>query len=154
MQAEMKRSDFHIFPETETEVDIELLAKLGVSACDNISKDYGRNISAINVIILPEIDHTSLNIKHLNHHYSTDVLTFELSSNPDSIEGEIYLNDDVISANSTEFGETFFDELLRIVIHGILHLVGLNDHSEQEKAEMRNKEDFYMNLAKVSCETS
>ena len=94
-----------------------------------------------------------MNIKHLNHHYSTDVLTFDLSDEVGILEGEIYLNVDMIKTNATEVGESFFDELLRIIIHGLLHLVGLNDHTSDEKKEMSEKEDFYINQAKVSCET-
>lgn len=153
MQAEMERSDFHIFPEVETNANLEFLSELGFHAYQHISTDFNQNPKTINVILLPDSDHTDLNIKHLNHHYSTDVLTFDLSDEVGILEGEIYLNVDMIKTNATEFGESFFDELLRIIIHGLLHLVGLNDHTSDEKKEMSEKEDFYINQAKVSCET-
>lgn len=153
MQTAMERSELQIFPETEVKIDVDNLCRLVEAALDFIGTDFGKSIASIGVVLLNDKDHTHLNIKHLDHHYSTDVLTFDLSEKEQPIVGEVYINMDVIESNAQEFNETEEDELLRVVIHGILHLVGLDDGTPEEKSNMQKHENSYMEKSKVSCET-
>ena len=88
----------------------------------------------------------TLNINHLSHDYYTDILTFDLSEQNDLVESEIYISVERVAENAIDHKTTFIDELRRVMVHGILHLVGFNDHTIQEKEEMRNKENELLQL--------
>jgi len=85
-----------------------------------------------------------INQQYLNHDYFTDVITFDYSEN-DIIAGDIFISIDRITDNAKQFGVSFDYELLRIVIHGVLHLLGYNDKQNQDKILMTSKEDEYLN---------
>ena len=89
-----------------------------------------------------------LNRKYLNHGTATDVLSFSLNDHQlkhgDLLEGEVYVNLDQARRQARRFGETIRDEVGRLVIHGILHLVGYGDASERQKKLMTRLEDTYL----------
>ena len=89
-----------------------------------------------------------INREFLQHDYVTDTITFRYNEGLE-IEGEFYISLDVIESNAGRFGVTFEDELLRVTIHSVLHLVGYNDSTEDERAGMSRREDFYLQLLKV-----
>lgn len=84
------------------------------------------------------------NKQYLNHKTLTDIITFDLSDQDKLIDGEIYISIDRVSENAHKFSKTFEDELHRVIVHGLLHLVGYRDKKPEEKTEMRKKEDFYL----------
>lgn len=84
-----------------------------------------------------------MNAQYLDHHYETDVITFDLSSDQEAM-GEVYINLDVATENAVEFNATPETELQRLAIHGVLHLMGLDDKTTEQQNEMREKEDFYL----------
>lgn len=86
----------------------------------------------------------SLNQHYLQHDTLTDIITFTLSGQKESIISEIYISLERIRENSKKFHATYTQELLRVMIHGILHLCGYSDHNKNLKAEMRKKENFYL----------
>ena len=86
----------------------------------------------------------SLNKQFLNHDSLTDILTFTLSGVSLPIVSEIYISIERVKENSVIQEVDFMNELYRVMIHGILHLCGYNDHTPDEKREMRMKEDFYL----------
>ena len=88
----------------------------------------------------------SLNQKYLNHDTYTDILTFTLSDEKEPVHSEIYISLERVHDNSIAFGVNIQMELLRVMIHGILHLCGYSDHTPQEKKSIRQKEDFYLSL--------
>lgn len=88
----------------------------------------------------------SLNQKFLNHDTYTDILTFTLSDENEPVQSEIYISVERIRENSLAFGVAFSVELLRVMVHGILHLCGYSDHTAEVKKIMRQKEDFYLSL--------
>ncbi len=99
----------------------------------------------INVVLSNEHTVWRLNREFLNHDHATDVLTFPLTDgDSDLLEGEIYVDMDMASARASEFAATFDLELLRYVVHGVLHLVGYADATAPEKAKMRELEDTYL----------
>jgi probable rRNA maturation factor len=86
----------------------------------------------------------SLNQQYLFHDTLTDILTFTLSEPRQPVEGEIYISVDRVRENAIKFKNEYDRELLRVIIHGILHLCGYNDHTSAEKTKMRKKEDLYL----------
>lgn len=85
-----------------------------------------------------------LNKDYLNHDTYTDILTFILSDKPSLIISEIYISIDRVRENALNLKIPYQEELLRVMIHGILHLCGYDDHSTIDKKLMRDKETFYL----------
>ncbi len=81
-----------------------------------------------------------INNKHLQHDYYTDIITFDYSRG-NRISGELYISLERVQENALAEGVTYESELLRVIAHGILHLIGFKDKTEQEEAVMRGKED-------------
>ena len=87
-----------------------------------------------------------INKRYLNHDTFTDIITFQESVNQEIISGEIYISLDRIVENAKLFNVTVDNELSRVLVHGVLHLMGYNDKTESEKRVMRSKENYYINL--------
>lgn len=85
-----------------------------------------------------------LNQQYLKHDSLTDILTFTLSGTSLPIVSEIYISVERVRENAQNLNVNYEDELHRVMIHGILHLCGYEDHSPKEKSKMRSKEDFYL----------
>lgn len=99
---------------------------------------------SINVIILDDIKIHELNKRYLSHDYPTDVITFTLESEP--AEGEIYIGAGVAAQQAKDYGVTLTDELMRLAVHGVLHLAGYDDHTPEERAMMSLLETRYINV--------
>jgi rRNA maturation RNase YbeY len=84
-----------------------------------------------------------MNKKHLNHDYYTDVMAFDYTID-NVVSGDIFISVERIDENAREFGVSFNHELNRVMYHGMLHLCGYKDKSEDEKQTMREKENFYL----------
>ena len=82
----------------------------------------------------------NINLEYLSHDTYTDIITFDNSEEELVIEGDIYISIDRVSENAKSFEVTVSKELNRVMIHGILHLIGFEDHSKEEKEIMRGKE--------------
>ena len=82
----------------------------------------------------------ALNIKHLEHDYYTDIISFDYSKG-NKISGELYVSVERVEENALALGMSYESELKRVVAHGILHLIGFKDKTEVERAVMRSKED-------------
>tara|TARA_B100001971_G_C18183906_1_gene534414 strand:- start:348 stop:767 length:420 start_codon:yes stop_codon:yes gene_type:complete len=87
-----------------------------------------------------------LNKSFLNHDSFTDIITFSTTQNDDIISGEIYISLDRIDENTKIHSVSLDHELSRVIVHGVLHLIGYNDISSSEKKLMRSKEDYYLHL--------
>ena len=86
-----------------------------------------------------------LNRRYLDHDYLTDVLAFDLSDDPASaIDGEIYVDLDTAAERCSEFGESYEREVARYALHGLLHLLGYSDESQEESDEMKEREESYL----------
>ncbi len=89
-----------------------------------------------------------LNRQHLGHDYVTDVIAFELGRRPE-LETEIYINLDRARSQSKEFGESYRSETQRLLIHGLLHVLGFDDKTSKGRTSMRKEEDAVLKLLKA-----
>ncbi len=103
----------------------------------------GKKSGEIVVIFTSNEEILRINKSFLNHSYYTDVITFP-EVKRDKISGEIYISLDQVEENSRDLKTLFLDEVTRVVIHGVLHLIGYNDQNDLEKSVMRKKEDHYL----------
>jgi len=87
----------------------------------------------------------NMNKEHLNHNYYTDIITFSYNVEK-QISGDFFISIDRVDENANQQNSKFTDELHRVLIHGVLHLVGYNDKTDLQQAEMTSKEDYYLNL--------
>lgn len=100
----------------------------------------------VDVIFLTKKDITSLNASSLNHNYATDVITFDYTNEDDMSNHEIYICPAIVNQNARIYKHPLCDELLLVIIHGLLHLAGFNDHTQSEKTEMRKQEKKYLDI--------
>lgn len=82
-----------------------------------------------------------MNKEHLQHDYYTDIITFDYSQDTRQVNGEFYISIDRVGENASENRVSFADELHRVMIHGVLHLLGFGDKSPKEAQQMRRLED-------------
>ena len=111
----------------------------------SVAEIENRSIGEINIIFCSDPYILDLNIKSLNHHFFTDIITFDYCEG-DILSGDLYISVDTVRANAEFYNTDFDNELYRVIIHGLLHLIGYDDHSDEEIAVMRSKEDFCLNL--------
>ncbi len=104
-----------------------------------------RILDNISVIFVSDNHLLNINQTYLKHDYLTDVITFDYSE-AESISGDIFISVDRVKENAGSFGQSFEHELLRVIIHGVLHLCGYKDKTEEEIDIIRGKEDYYLSL--------
>jgi len=92
----------------------------------------------------------NINQTYLNHDTYTDIITFDNSDEDDIIESDIFISIDRVKENAAQLNISFTDELHRVIIHGVLHLIGYDDKDESNKALMRQKENDYLSLRDFS----
>jgi len=102
-----------------------------------------KKIGQISVILCSDKYLLEINIEYLKHNYYTDIITFNYVEGK-VISGDLFISVDRVKENSTEFNTGFIKELYRVIFHGILHLIGYNDKTEEEQKIMRGKEDLYL----------
>lgn len=105
----------------------------------------GKLLQDMNIVFCTDEELLEKNIKYLKHNTLTDIITFDYS-HEDTTSGEIFISIDRIKDNALTLDVDFFEELCRVMVHGILHLVGYKDKSKSEQLEMRKKEDYYLSL--------
>jgi rRNA maturation RNase YbeY len=86
-----------------------------------------------------------VNIKYLQHDYFTDIITFDYCEG-NRISGDLFISIDSVRENALFYGTEFDDELDRVMVHGVLHLLGYDDHTPEDIAVMREKENYYVNM--------
>ena len=89
-----------------------------------------------------------INQRYLQHDYFTDIITFDYCEG-DRLSGDLFISIDSVRENAREYGTEFKDELNRVIVHGLLHLIGYDDHTAEEKEVMRKKEDYYLSLREL-----
>ena len=106
-----------------------------------VAADYGFSVGEIHYIFCSDEKELEVNRTFLQHDYYADVITFDYSTE-DVINGDIFISLDTVRSNAEEVGADFKEELMRIIIHGVLHLTGQADKTPETKAEMTRKENL------------
>ncbi len=104
-----------------------------------------RKLGAVNIIFCSDPYILDINLKYLSHDYFTDIITFDYCEG-DKLSGDLFISVDSVKENAEFYGVEFRDELDRVMVHGLLHLIGYDDHSEEDIAMMRSKENYYLSL--------
>lgn len=98
--------------------------------------------ASVSVILVDDPTIHAMNKEFLHHDYPTDIITFPLEE--DTIDGELYISLDTAARQAAEYGVSFTNELMRLAVHGALHLVGYDDATDEERKEMSRLEDRYI----------
>ena len=106
-----------------------------------------KKLGNINIIFCSDNYILDVNMKYLQHDYFTDIITFDYCEK-NVLSGDLFISIDSVRENALFYGTEFSDELNRVMVHGVLHLAGYDDHTEEEIKTMRSKEDYYLNLRK------
>ena len=104
-----------------------------------------RRLGAINIIFCSDRYILDVNMKYLQHDYFTDIITFDYCEK-DVLAGDLFISIDSVRENALYYGTEFADELNRVMVHGLLHLIGYDDHTPEQTAEMRRKENYYLEM--------
>ena len=107
-----------------------------------------RRLGDINIIFCSDNYILDVNMKYLQHDYFTDIITFDYCED-DRLSGDLFISVDSVRENAIEYGTSFNDELNRVMVHGILHLIGYDDHSDEDIKQMRSKENYYLSLREL-----
>lgn len=110
---------------------------------EEIILSEAKKIGDINYVFCDDDYLLKINQDYLQHDYYTDIITFD-SVKGKTISGEIFVSLQRISDNASTLSKNYEEELRRVLAHGILHLCGYKDKSDEEEQEMRSKEDFYI----------
>jgi rRNA maturation RNase YbeY len=114
------------------------------SAIEKACADEKKSPGNINFIFCSDIYLLDMNKEYLKHDYFTDIITFDYSEG-NMISGDIFISRDRVEDNAETYRVSFDNELNRVMIHGILHLLGYKDETPEEKKHMRETEDKYIN---------
>ena len=137
--------------------DIEVTADIDDdwinSTCKNILNDKDKNTASISIILTNDKKLLQLKNQYFQQDILTDVITFNLEDDGDPIEGEIYISLNRVSENAIKFKQDIGIELKRVIIHGILHLLGYDDQTPEEEKIMIRLEDHYLSLPIISNQT-
>lgn len=110
---------------------------------EDIILSEGKKLGEINYIFCDDEYLLKVNQDYLQHDYYTDIITFDYVKGK-TISGEIFVSLQRISENASTLSKNYEEELRRVLAHGILHLCGYKDKTEEEELLMRSKEDFYI----------
>lgn len=114
----------------------------------NTATEYGFKTGDISYLLCDDAKILEINQKYLAHDYYTDIITFDYTENK-VISGDIFISIDTVKSNAALFGNCFEEELHRVIIHGILHLCGQDDKTDELRREMTDKENLA--LSKLEC---
>lgn len=132
----------HFFSE---EIDFQLADESFVEAwLSYLIKQNKRAIQELNFVFVSDAYLIEMNKKHLEHDYYTDILTFSYDENP--IHADIYISVERVKENAQQLQIPFIDEIHRVMAHGVLHILGYDDHEESDKEQMRKQEEMALLL--------
>lgn len=107
--------------------------------------ENGKKTGNINFIFCSDEFLKGFNKEYLNHDYYTDIITFN-NNEGNIISGDIYISTERVEENAIKFEVDYLNELHRVIIHGLLHLLGYKDKKPSESKEMREQEDYWLNI--------
>jgi probable rRNA maturation factor len=135
----------YYYQDTEFEFKPKLITKQWLKT---VAGSEMKKLGDISIIFCSDNYILDTNIKYLQHDYFTDIITFDYCQG-DVLSGDLFISVDSVRENSIYFKTKFDDELNRVIVHGLLHLIGYDDHTEDEQKQMRSKEDYYLSIRKV-----
>lgn len=105
-----------------------------------VAASYGKKVGEIAYIFVDDEEILRINREYLQHDYYTDIITFDYTEG-DTISGDLFISLDTVRTNAEQYGKPYEEELHRVIIHGILHLCGINDKGPGEREIMEAAED-------------
>ena len=105
----------------------------------------GKRVGNISYLFCDDEYLLGVNQQYLNHDTYTDIITFDYVEG-DVLSGDLFISIDSVRENASFYGAEFLTELRRVMVHGLLHLIGYDDHTPEEQKVMRSKEDYYLSL--------
>ena len=105
-----------------------------------VAASYGKKVGEIAYIFVDDEEILRVNREYLQHDYYTDIITFDYTEG-DTISGDLFISLDTVRTNAEQFDKPYEEELHRVIIHGILHLCGINDKGPGEREQMEAAED-------------
>lgn len=108
-----------------------------------VAESEAKRLGDISVIFCSDKFILDVNIKYLQHDYYTDIITFDYCEG-NRLSGDLFISIDSVRENAAFYGAEFADELNRVIVHGLLHLIGYDDHTPEDIAVMREKENYYL----------
>lgn len=112
-----------------------------------VAASYGRKIGEVGYLFVDDEKILEVNNEYLGHDYYTDIITFDYDEG-DQINGDLVISLDTVKSNAELFGKAYEEELFRVIIHGILHLCGINDKGPGEREIMEAAENKALEMAK------
>ena len=106
----------------------------------SVARGFGKTVGAVTYLFCNDAKILEVNRKYINHDYYTDIITFDYSR-PMRISGDVFISLDTVRSNAILLGKTYDNELMRVIIHGILHLCGVDDKGPGEREIMERHED-------------
>ncbi|MET3129332.1 rRNA maturation RNase YbeY [Arcicella rosea] len=111
-----------------------------------VAESEGFKMRNLNYIFCSDEYLHKINLEYLDHDTYTDIITFDNSEGEEDIEGDIFVSIERVKDNSQELKTEFLDEFKRVLVHGLLHLCGYDDHSDEDEAQMRELESKYISI--------
>ena len=108
-----------------------------------VAESEAKRLGDISVIFCSDNYILDVNIKYLQHDYFTDIITFDYCEGK-RLSGDLFISIDSVKENAALYGVDFQEELNRVIVHGLLHLIGYDDHTPEDVAIMRAKENYYL----------
>ena len=110
----------------------------------SVLTNVGVEVLSVDYSFVDKKQMIKINKKHLKHNYLTDVLAFDYSENS-KIQGDVFVSEEKVRANAQEYSQGFSTELMRVMLHGLLHLCGHKDKTLEEQNKIRGLEEKYLN---------
>ena len=104
-----------------------------------------KKLGPVSIIFCSDNYILDINLKYLQHDYFTDIITFDYCEG-NVISGDLFISIDSVRENALHYGTEFTQELDRVMVHGILHLIGYDDHTPEDITVMRSKENYYLSV--------
>lgn len=112
---------------------------------EKVAVSHGRKAHELTYIFCDDREILNVNRQFLDHDYYTDIITFDYTRGK-LLRGDIYISLDTVKSNSEDIGQSYMRELLRVIVHGILHLCGINDKGPGEREIMEHNENVALDL--------
>lgn len=111
----------------------------------SVASGYGKRVGELSYLFCDDEEILRINIEFLNHDYYTDIITFDYTTGA-TVSGDMYISLDTVRSNADKYGFSYEDELHRVIVHGLLHLCGLKDKTEGERANMEEAENAALSM--------